>query len=443
MVVEFSLMLLWIAGLVINTWTQKTGMESVYVSGQVLTIVIPGVNMPWNNLPYMVLGIIIAVGFHELGHALAAASEGVPIEHVAVFLACLVPGALVALNQESLQVLSPIRSLRIYCAGIWHNAACCAACFLSLLFFQSIIPSLGMVNKPLMVSTINEDSPLAGYLEPGDSIISAGGIKLQKPKDWFEVFQNMSKEGLTYYHQTGNANISMQASHNVTRDISMQGFCVCSKSFQIHSEILPGLLCPNESLPFYEHLCTSSWPPNMNSAAQYIYCMRAVSVVECPPCSIKEGANQSCECSGSNACLLPLLDHGEAFVNVKVQKQNLKNCHMVKNDSVCEQNIIFVGDVEVLMRSVQLTYVSSPLGKLLGCLVNLLMYTFSVSAAMALLNSSLVFHLDGEHIFQSGLGLMKSWLPLRRRQRITHISMTIGTTLTVISLMISFVQFLI
>lgn len=49
-------------------------------------------------------------------------SEGVQVEYLAVFIAVMFPGALVAFNHESLQALQRISALRIYCAGIWHNA---------------------------------------------------------------------------------------------------------------------------------------------------------------------------------------------------------------------------------------------------------------------------------------------------------------------------------
>lgn len=52
-------------------------------------------------------------------------SEGVQVEYVAIFLAVLFPGALVAFNRASLQALPVVASLRVYCAGIWHNAAVC------------------------------------------------------------------------------------------------------------------------------------------------------------------------------------------------------------------------------------------------------------------------------------------------------------------------------
>lgn len=49
-------------------------------------------------------------------------SEGVQVEYLAIFVAILFPGALVAFNLESLHALQRISALRIYCAGIWHNA---------------------------------------------------------------------------------------------------------------------------------------------------------------------------------------------------------------------------------------------------------------------------------------------------------------------------------
>lgn len=49
-------------------------------------------------------------------------SEGIQIEYIAIFIAVLFPGALVAFNYELLQALPSFTALRVYCAGIWHNA---------------------------------------------------------------------------------------------------------------------------------------------------------------------------------------------------------------------------------------------------------------------------------------------------------------------------------
>jgi len=38
-----------------------------------------------------------------------------------LFLLIMYPGAYVDLSTDHLQVVSPVRQLRIYCAGVWHN----------------------------------------------------------------------------------------------------------------------------------------------------------------------------------------------------------------------------------------------------------------------------------------------------------------------------------
>jgi len=69
----------------------------------------------------IIISTILSIAFHEFGHAIAAASEGVEIEYVAIFVAVLFPGAFVALNYDLLQNRPLFSMLRIYCAGIWHN----------------------------------------------------------------------------------------------------------------------------------------------------------------------------------------------------------------------------------------------------------------------------------------------------------------------------------
>ena len=49
-------------------------------------------------------------------------SEGIQMDYIAIFIVVLFPGALVAFNSDVLEALSPFASLRVYCAGIWHNA---------------------------------------------------------------------------------------------------------------------------------------------------------------------------------------------------------------------------------------------------------------------------------------------------------------------------------
>lgn len=51
------------------------------------------------------------------------------MEYIAVFVAAIFPGGLVAFDNDVLQSLPSFNALRIYCAGIWHNAVVCLALF--------------------------------------------------------------------------------------------------------------------------------------------------------------------------------------------------------------------------------------------------------------------------------------------------------------------------
>ena len=47
--------------------------------------------------------------------------EQVRVNGFGLFLLVMYPGAYVDLTTEHLQIISPLRRLRIYCAGVWHN----------------------------------------------------------------------------------------------------------------------------------------------------------------------------------------------------------------------------------------------------------------------------------------------------------------------------------
>ncbi|KAA0200005.1 Membrane-bound transcription factor site-2 protease [Fasciolopsis buskii] len=82
----------------------------------------PGVNLPLNQLGFYMLTLLLCAFLHEAGHALAALRERVRLHGFGIFLFGIYPGAYVDLNTADLQSLTPFGQLRIYCAGVWHNA---------------------------------------------------------------------------------------------------------------------------------------------------------------------------------------------------------------------------------------------------------------------------------------------------------------------------------
>jgi S2P endopeptidase len=81
---------------------------------------IPGVNVPTTQLWYFFIALLVSGVFHEIGHAIAAVSEGRTVRGFGVFIFLIYPGALVDISND-LHVISPLRQLRIFCAGAWHN----------------------------------------------------------------------------------------------------------------------------------------------------------------------------------------------------------------------------------------------------------------------------------------------------------------------------------
>ena len=80
-----------------------------------------------------------------------------------IFFMVLYPGAFVDLFTEHLAVISPLRQLRIYCAGVWHNFILVLIAVGFLLILPSVL-SLGYVSNQgaviLDLSKVRGDSPI-------------------------------------------------------------------------------------------------------------------------------------------------------------------------------------------------------------------------------------------------------------------------------------------
>lgn len=391
---------------------------------------------------------LLLQGFMFLHH-----SEGVPIEHVAVFLACLVPGALIALNEESLQLLPPVRALRIYCAGIWHNVVCCTGCYLLLMLFPVILYPFYFQSQNPVVLDVDSKSPLAGHLRPGDSILEVAGLQLHSPEDWVEFLHGLHVQELSYSTDTRGANLLIEdLSLKSSLHIATQGFCVFKENYTKHHRSLHGSACSKDALLFYEVPCAGTTSASMNSS-QAIFCLKATDVVKCPTCSRlqkSEFSSHPCRCLENSSCLLPILDYGEVLINIKLQQSSLEQCTLKVTNISCQQSLVFVGFPKDLFHCVQLTkywprqlllfglFAVSSWGRFPNVLERLLTYTFSISAAMALLNSAPVFYLDGEAIFQTLLLMSKSFVHPKKHKRVMQILLTIGTVLLIFFLVSGF-----
>ncbi|MEM2964652.1 MAG: site-2 protease family protein [Candidatus Bathyarchaeia archaeon] len=86
-----------------------------------LTVLVPGVTVSWPSLPYMLTSIFILIISHEAAHGIASLVEDVPIKSSGMFLAAVLPGGFVEIDEEKLEKAGEVQKLRIFAAGSFSN----------------------------------------------------------------------------------------------------------------------------------------------------------------------------------------------------------------------------------------------------------------------------------------------------------------------------------
>ncbi len=81
--------------------------------------VIPGVTVGL-SLPVLV-SIFLVIAIHELGHAVVALMEGIPVRRMAFFLLYVIPGALVETDDEKTKKAGPKKRIVMESAGVLSN----------------------------------------------------------------------------------------------------------------------------------------------------------------------------------------------------------------------------------------------------------------------------------------------------------------------------------
>lgn len=133
---------------------------------------IPGLTMKWENFPYVIIALCILLISHEGAHAIASLVEGVRLKSSGVFLAAVIPGGLVELDDEKLDKSSCSTQLRVFAAGSSANMAVSLICLILISNFAlTISPFYTIVPSGVSVGGITREYPaeIAG-IRPGDII---------------------------------------------------------------------------------------------------------------------------------------------------------------------------------------------------------------------------------------------------------------------------------
>lgn len=135
----------------------------------------PGVNLPVNQLGFYLLTLLVCVVLHEAGHAMAALRERVRIHGFGFFLLGIYPGAYVDISDTDLNSLSPMRQLKIYSAGVWHNGVIVILSILCFYGLPWILSPAYVVNQGVGIIDLQQVS-FCGILFLNTNPVIAGHI---------------------------------------------------------------------------------------------------------------------------------------------------------------------------------------------------------------------------------------------------------------------------
>ena len=330
-------------------------------SEQVLTPVMPGVNLPWSEISYYLVTLIVCGVFHEVGHALAASTEQVKVNGFGIFMLFLYPGAFVDLHSDHLNVISPRRQLRIYCAGVWHNFVLVLCALLLLLSLPVLLAPFYTSGIGVVVVSVPQDSVLRDKLTPGGVITSVNACPVYTSNEWDSCVEEIAAKPQPGYCVFTDV-IEKQTSFgiNQTKLTSDGSRECCSEGSQ--SDICFQVV----------------YGKGRHSAFK---CLTARAV------ATRETCQNSRDCRG-------VMDYACVFPAVASQTRLVRISH------TGGQDVLFLGDPRALHYAISInSYLPSgpsvPLW-LPELLQTSCMYTMSLSSALALLNMVPAYFLDGQ-----------------------------------------------
>lgn len=318
---------------------------------EILTPVVPGINLPNSQIVHYLFTLLLSGIFHEFGHAIAAAREGVSLYGSGLFLALIYPAAFVDLNTESLKICDAFQRLRIFCAGIWHNCILMITAFSLWHALPFLLFFLGYTKtNSAVVLSVQPGSALFNQLHPGSLITMIGDCEVTDKFTWGSCLQTMNDNPLS--------------GHCIEHEMLMQMTREASED------------CCNDRVMSMKNLCFTDMD---------LYdkrCLYARKVLTLTPCVTR--------CS-KGICYKPHPKEGKIF--------------QIIHDG--RDSILFTGDPSHLYSSIEVSDYKTRWSFLWGGLPNyvelFLIYMVSLSGALAILNAVPAFYLDGQHIFDAFL----------------------------------------
>ncbi|XP_050309200.1 membrane-bound transcription factor site-2 protease [Anthonomus grandis grandis] len=350
------------------------GPKETEVAPPLVTIGLPGINLPISEVGYYCITLLICSFVHEMGHALAGVVEDIGTLELGFNIYFILPVAYVNLPTDKMQSLNVKKRLNIFSAGVWHN-------FLLSFFAYLLYWSLPWVFSPfygynggVTVIDVLKTSPLRdaskGILE-NDIITAINDCKINNENDWLDCL--------------GDRNVILPA--------------ICIKSDLVNTL--------DESVPL-KHLDSgvlSCCDPKNNKNLCFEYIDIENNELELPghAClpgrTVMEQATNFCtvkphDCPNSLYCFKPLLPNGTYLFKITCKSKNI----VYLGHSSDLYNTI---EISSYVKKSDIFSVSIP-----NRITKLIKYVSVISLGLAFVNVLPISFMDGEYIMQVAALLM-------------------------------------
>ncbi|GMR39865.1 hypothetical protein PMAYCL1PPCAC_10060 [Pristionchus mayeri] len=397
-----------------------------------LVPIVPGVNLPVDQIPIFMVVLIVCAVIHELGHAWCARSKGVAVNGFGIFVLGIYPGAFTDIDTNSLQRASAWHRVQIYSAGVWHNLVMAALAYLLYANSTVLLAPAYNTHRGIMITDVSPSSGLYGVggLQHGDVVTAIDDCEVRSSSSWTSCirYRQHAIDGKCVDEERVRAGTSKPT------DMSTNEIHCCPNATASHLCFETNVLAPRvngtepvtKAAPLVELASGVIVVVRREEYEQReIYtCLHARETLEGQSCNTTE----SCGGGGAQRCVYPALFNGTKLVALSVAGR--------------ERPVIFVGSFAELKYLVEFTDLSPRFPWAFPSFVSpawlpvmvdqLSKYMLAFSLALGLLNALPCFALDGQFIVYTVVHTyLRTTMPKKRRSSLIRALLCYGTLILV------------
>lgn len=336
-------------------------------AGPGLEIMIPGVNLPANEIGYYICALGLCSVVHELGHALAAVLVDVPVTGFGVQLTLLFPMAFTEINMDRMNAVKLWHKLRVLTAGIWHNLILAGVCYLVFISLFVLLLPIYASSAGVIVTEVHQKSPVLGArgMARGDVVKEINGCPVRNADEWFGCLRRTVLDGPAY---------CISSDFILNHDETVPLFHTADGLIECCDPNVKKNVCFEKAVVEEEHLLET--PQHM--------CLEARTAIEHSTGFCHEG---HAECVDS-FCIRPMLSNSTTIIQIR--RQNT------------DQDMMYIGHPADISRTVVVsefipkTSVFPP--EFADGVAQFLRYVVVFSLGLALVNALPCYAFDGQHI---------------------------------------------